>query len=407
MENKAFFIAVGSELLSSKSNKYSPLIASRLFELGINLAGEITASDNEKSIMDSIAFASDRAELIIVTGGLGPTFDDLTRQAISKFCKKPLIHSGEIEKFLQKKYKLKNLPENFLNQCLYLKDATLFENNNGTAFGQAIKGNIKGKNRIFILLPGPYREWAPMWDEKIKYFLRKNFSENKVKSAFFGLCDLKEMEVQHKAEEIMKQHPDVSFTVLASAGICEFSFSCSKDIDFLSIRKKLRKTFEGYIYSEHKKTLAEELYKACLSKGLTLSLAESCTGGLVSNLITDVPGSSQFYKGGVNSYSNEAKMKLLGVRGITLEKYGDVSAECATEMADGAAKVFKTDIAISITGIAGPGGGSQQKPVGSVYFAFNVRGKTSSVFRLFKGDRIFIKNSAANFALFNVLKLVK
>lgn len=403
MKKKVFFLAVGSELLSSKSNRYSPLLAGKLFSLGLSLNGELTVADDLKAIKQAMAFSAEKADIVIVTGGLGPTFDDLTRQALSDFSRKPLVHSSSIEKFLKKRYKLKKLPENFLNQCLALRGAKLFENFNGTAFAQV----LQARGALFILLPGPFREWEPIWEAGIKDFLKKKFPAGKIMTAAYRLCGLKEMEVQKKAEPVMKEHPSASFTVLAGAGICEFSFACRNPEEFKLMKRKFSMAFRGYIYSARGLTLAEELKKACDASGLSLCAAESCTGGLISSLITDVPGSSSFYSGGVSSYSNHSKIKLLGVRATTLKNKGAVSEECAIEMAAGARKIFKTDFSLSVTGIAGPGGGSRRKPVGTVCFAFCSPEKTFSTTVFFKGDRQRIKNASASFALFEVLKLVQ
>ncbi|GAB4030306.1 MAG: competence/damage-inducible protein A [Elusimicrobiota bacterium] len=403
MNEKVFFLAVGSELLSSKSNRYSPLLARKLFKLGLSLDGEITVADDLKAIKQAMAFCAGKAGIVIVTGGLGPTFDDLTRQALCAFSGKPLVHSPVIEKFLKKRYGLKELPENFLNQCLALRGAKLFENFNGTAFAQA----ISARGTLFILLPGPLREWEPIWESKVKHFLKKNFSATKIRTASYRLCGLKEMEVQKKAEPVMKEHPSASFTVLAGAGICEFSFACRNSAEFKLMKRKFSKAFSGYIYSTRGLNLAEELKKACDALHLSICAAESCTGGLISSLITDVPGSSSFYKGGVNCYSNYSKMKLLGVRETTLKNKGAVSEECATEMASGARKIFRSDFSLSVTGIAGPDGGSRKKPVGTVCFAFCSPVKIFSTTAFFRGDRQRIKNAAAYFALFELLKLVQ
>ncbi len=398
---KAFFVAVGSELLSFKANRYSPVLAGKLFKAGYTLAGEITAADRLEDIKKAMDFAQKNADIVIVTGGLGPTFDDLTRQAAASLFNLSLHENQKVKKTLQKRYP--HLEKwNLENQSLVLEKAEVFDNPNGTAFAQVLK--MKGKT--FAFLPGPLKEWEPIWDEKVSKIIANK--KQKIYFKNFRLAGLREAQVQEKAMPVIKEFArDIECTVLAGPYTCEFSFYCSGRSIFRKAGEKLSNIFAEYVYSSRDFSLAAELKELCIKKKVSVSLAESCTGGLVSQLITSEPGSSEFYAGGINAYSNSAKKNILAVSQQTLKKHGAVSRECAIEMARGAKKIFKTDFSASITGIAGPMGGTKDKPVGTVCFGFCGPDSEYSAVSFFRKDRDFIRQSSANFALFALLKLVK
>ncbi|MGC8867034.1 MAG: nicotinamide-nucleotide amidohydrolase family protein [Elusimicrobiales bacterium] len=397
---KAFLIAVGSELLNFKSNTYSPLFASRLRENGIILSGEISALDDKKSIKNALVFASKEAHIIIVCGGLGPTFDDLTRQAVSEFLNTPLIYSTKIEKFLSSRYPDFHTKQNLKNQCLIIKNAKLIENRNGTAFGQVIR---KGK-KIYILLPGPRNEWEPMWND-VERFLK---SRRKIFFKRFRFADLRETEVENLIMPNIKEYSSLQTTVLAGPNICELSITSESKRELIEAEKKIHKIACEFIFSCDSQTLEEKVGELLKKKRLTISTAESCTGGLLGSTITDVPGSSTYYKGGVNAYSNEIKIKILGVRKSTITKYGAVSEQTVREMALNVKKIFSTDCALSISGIAGPGGGSQQKPVGTVFICSVYGDKIKLTKKIFSNrSRDYIKKAAVNTALWHLYKMLK
>ncbi|MEF3280067.1 MAG: nicotinamide-nucleotide amidohydrolase family protein [Elusimicrobiota bacterium] len=399
----AFLVAVGSELLNFKVNQYSPVFSQKLKEIGIILKGEITTPDNLNEIKSAIKYAFNKTDMIIICGGLGPTFDDMTRQAISEITNKPLVFSHKIEFFLKSRYNISKLPENFLNQCYFIKGAKLIENHNGTAFGEI----LKWRKKIFIILPGPRREWEEMWEKKIKEFLKKEFNSGNLYTQRFKIADLKEMEVQNLVQDTINKYKEVNFTVLAGANICEFSIFSYNYLAYKKARKEIQEKLKNNIYGYGDETIEENLGKLLAKKKKTISLAESCTGGLTSSKITDISGSSAYYLGSINAYSNDIKHKLLKVNKKTLKKYGAVSKETAIEMAENAKKIFKSDYAISITGIAGPGGGTKNKPVGLVYFSVVSDKKIFVEKRFFKGDRKFIKQASANTALWLAYKMLK
>jgi nicotinamide-nucleotide amidase len=398
----ATFIATGSELLDFKINKYTPLFSQKLNKLGIKLKYEITSRDNLDDLIKSVNFAILNSDLIIICGGLGPTFDDHTRNVISKITGKKLVFSKEIEKAFKKRYQ-KPLKPNILDQCMILEGSKYIENTNGTAPGEIIEYDKKS----IILLPGPQSEWEGMWKDIEKYLIKK--INNPIITYRFKVAEIKEVELENLLNPVMKKFK-LDYTILAGPNICEFIIRGEKknrDIVYRA-KKEIEEILSEKLYGYDDDTLEKVIGNLLSIKGKTLSIAESCTGGLVSNLITNIPGSSRYYLGGINAYSNFIKRKILGVKENTLKKFGAVSAQTAKEMALNCKNIFNSDISISITGIAGPDGGSKEKPVGLVYFAIAIGNKVKVEKRIFiKKDRIFIKTAAANTSLYLALNIIK
>jgi len=401
---KAEIVCTGSELLGGKLNLYVPLFHERLAPLGFSITREQSCGDALPEIRDALAGALRRADLVIACGGLGPTFDDLTRQAAAAALGRRLFHSKTCEQILAFNYKLKTLPPNFKDQCLLLEGAKPLENTNGTAFGQVL---TRGR-KMLVLLPGPRKEWEPMFpnflDEEIRSFFRLA-PRRQLKLKVAGLW---ETQAEKILRPVMRRFPLASFTILAGPGTVEFILSGDDSGGMIGrAAAACRKALGDKIYGEGEDTLATAVGAGLKARGRTLAAAESCTGGLAAELLTDIPGSSAYFLGGAVAYSNPVKTKLLGVRAGTLKKYGAVSAECAREMAAGARKVFGSDYAFSVTGIAGPAGGTEEKPAGLVFFGLaGPRGQ--AVFRReFRGGRSFVRACAANFILDELRKIIK
>jgi nicotinamide-nucleotide amidase len=281
-----------------------------------------------------------------------------------------------------------------------VENAMLLENPNGTAFGEIIEFNGK----IIILIPGPLNEWLSMWD-KIKDFLSKKLnSKKRIYSVRFKIADLKESELEKALKPITKK----DFTILSGPNICEFILRGYDKRKIEKLKIKVEKIIGPNIYGYEEDTIEKKLGELLKQKGKTLSIAESCTGGLVSSRITDIPGSSAYYLGGINAYSNEIKTKMIKVNKKTIKKYGAVSEQTAYEMALKSRKIFDSDYSVSVTGIAGPEGGTEDKPVGLVWFGISGKEKTLTEKRIFlKKDRSYIKEAAANTAMFLLYKMIK
>ncbi|OGR48418.1 MAG: hypothetical protein A2021_04395 [Elusimicrobia bacterium GWF2_52_66] len=416
---KTEIICTGSELLSGKLNLYVPLFHEKLLPLGFEITREQSPGDTLREIADCIKGALTRADLVVVCGGLGPTFDDLTRQAAASALKKKLVYSNAQDCALKAKYGLAKLPPNLADQCLKLAGAKTIENRNGTAAGQ----EIACKNKLVVLLPGPRHEWEPMFKDCLEADLKRFFSVRGGAPEMLKLkiSGLGEVTAEKLLRPVMKRFKEARYTILAGPWTVEFiitagakgemqSAKCKteeRSSTIAEIEKACRKILGNKIYGVNGDTLEAGAGALLCGAGLTLSCAESCTGGLLSSLITDSPGSSAYFKGSAVAYSNAAKTRLLKVRPQTLKKYGAVSELCAREMALGAKKLFSSDYALAITGIAGPEGGTPKKPVGTVCFALMGPGKTNTFTRRFHGERTFIKRCAANFALDELRKVIE
>lgn len=402
---KAELVCTGSELLAGKLNLYVPVFHQLLSGLGFEISREQSCGDSLASIKDCLAGALSRARLVIACGGLGPTFDDLTRQAAAKVLGRRLAYSEACAQILRHNYGLTRLPPNFKDQCLLVEGAKQLENTNGTACGQV----LTEKGKMLVLLPGPRREWEPMFanflDREIIEFFGNAAPVTQIKLRTAGL---KEPEAEKLVKPAMRRFASPRYTILAGPGTVDFIIS-GDDTRGLVARAAAacRKLLGRHVYGEGELTLAGAVGEKLKRAGRTAAGAESCTGGLVSQLITENAGSSDYFNGCAVTYSNGAKRALLGVKRSTLEKHGAVSGECAAEMAAGARKAFGSDYAYSVTGIAGPGGGTEAKPVGLVYFGLAGPGIRKVYRRNFRGARAAIRTCAANFILDELRKVIK
>lgn len=405
-------ICTGSELVSSKTNRYVPLFSARLHPLGFRIFREHSVGDDLKAIAKTVLCGLNNADLVITCGGLGPTFDDLTRQGAAKALGKKLFYSKHAEQILKDVYNLKELPPNFKNQCLMIAGARPLRNANGTAFGQII---TVGK-KMLLLLPGPQSEWIPMFDDLAAGAIRDFFRvrAGQIKTLRLKISDIWEVEAEKLLQPVMRRFTDTDYTVLAGPNIAEFAFTVSGKnqgeaaAKLAAVEKACRKKLGDRIYGTGEDTLEGTVGALLTQKKATISLAESCTGGAVADALTDIPGSSAYFCGGVTAYSNKSKETVLGVRRNTLLKYGAVSAECAAEMAECARRLFKTDYSAAVTGIAGPGGETKEKPVGLVCFAVAGSAINTRTFtRSFRHTRAHIKRCSVNFILDSLRKIIQ
>lgn len=397
----AIFIATGSELLEFRENKYPLLISKKLSEISITLKAEMTVKDDLDEIKNAISYGLSNYDIIVISGGLGPTFDDHTRKAVSIITKKKIVFSRKLSSLFKKRYNLKRLTSSLENQCYVIEDAIIIENEKGTAPGEL----IPFKNKMIILLPGPKNEWEGMWS-KIKNLLTNKFKNNAYENEIlrFKIADITEAEL----EELLKPVILNNFTILNGPNICEFVIKSTGKEGINYIKENVEKILKERIYGYGDDTLEEVLGRLLRTTNKTLSTAESITSGLLSHKLTNIPKSSMYYIGGVNAYSNRIKQEILKVKEETLLNYGAVSKETAYEMAENVRKIFKTDYSIAITGIAGPDGGSIEKPVGLVYFAISTPDKTIVEKRIFsQKDRLYIKEASANTAIFLLYNLLK
>ena len=366
-------VAVGTEiLLGNIVNTNSAYLAEKCAQLGLSLYYQTVVGDNEQRMKDTIKTALDRSDVVILTGGLGPTEDDLTKEITAEVMGLPLVedaHSRELLDAYLKQYEKndaqRRITSNNYKQAMVPQGALVLDNHNGTAPGLIIEKNGK----TAILLPGPPNELKPMFEEEVFPYLRKKQPEI-IYSQMVKICSIGESQVAEEIQDLIEQQSNPTIAPYAKTGEvhlrvtakAENEKECKKLIK--PVVRELKSRFGKNIFAtEEKKTLEEAVVDMLKDQKLTLSLAESCTGGAIASRIVNVPGASEVFLQGMVTYSNRAKRKSLGVKKNTLKTYGAVSEKCAKEMAKGGCFVTKTDICLSVTGIAGPDGGTKEKPV--------------------------------------------
>lgn len=369
---KAEIIAVGTELLLGQIvNTNARDLAAGLSDCGVIVYYQTVVGDNPGRLKDAINDAYKRVDLVILTGGLGPTKDDLTKEIIAEyFGKKLVLHQPSLDRIQGYFDRMgREMNETNKKQAYMPEGCIILQNNCGTAPGLIVEDGGK----TAILLPGPPKEMNPMFEESVKPWLKEKTGST-IKSRTLKMIDIGESNMAAAVSDLMDgENPTVA--PYAKEGESELRITAmaktEDEADSLiePVAKEIYARLGEYIYGEDDTTLVEALVKKLIEKKLTISTAESCTGGLIASEITSVAGSSEIFGSGYVTYANSAKMKMLGVEDKTLADFGAVSEQTAKEMAEGAKAASGADIAVSVTGIAGPGGGTPEKPVGLVYAA--------------------------------------
>lgn len=380
MSLSAEIIAVGTEILLGEIvNTDAVTVARALSELGINAYYQTVCGDNPERLYDVIMTAKSRADIIITTGGLGPTFDDLTKQVSARAFNKELILDSKELKRIEEYFRSlgKEMTENNARQAYLPEGCTVFENDWGTAPGCAIEDGGK----ILIMLPGPPRECIPMVQERMIPYLKK-LSDSHLVSHRIRIYGMGESEVESKISSFAEKMENPTLAPYAKDGEVLLRVTgkaeTEEKADALTrpVIEKVKEIVGDAVYGVDVNSLHEALVAVLKQKKLTLATAESCTGGLCANLITEVAGSSEVFYGGICAYTNEMKEKLLGIEHELLEKYGAVSCECARALSRAACEKFGTDAGIGVTGFADPETGDEKNPGGTVYVSVTLRGKT-------------------------------
>ncbi|HOH53809.1 MAG TPA: competence/damage-inducible protein A [Fervidobacterium sp.] len=401
MLKSAIILAIGNELVEGlildTNSKY---MSQRLKLAGYYVVRTETLPDNLQIMKDRISVALQDADLIITSGGLGPTEDDITREAVSAVIGRKLIVDKKLsDELVQRaiKYYGKSA-ESVSKQAMIIEGATVLDNPVGTAPGQLVEVNGK----IILILPGPPSELIPIFEnvyDKIK-------ADDSLYTRRIKTIGIPEAILMEEYKDIIYSDPNVTVATMASyeRGV-EVRFTgpilLKDSID--RICDRLIPMLGDSVYALDDSDMQDVVYKLLKDNGLTVSFAESCTGGLISSTFVDIPGVSDVYKGGVITYSNESKMKILGVAQETLEKHGAVSEECVREMVDGCKRLFNSSFAVAVSGIAGPSGGSEEKPVGTVCIALATPTKIISSTHLLRGDRNSIRRRSMLFS-FDILR---
>lgn len=396
-------VCVGSELLMGKSNTHGAYLSTLLEDLGLPLARETTVSDDPREMESLFREIWKRADVILVTGGLGPTFDDITRDVWSKVCGQKPIFRPELLALIADRFRRRGIPMPPANrrQAYILQGARVLKNENGTAPGQLLE--LRGK--VLVLLPGPGREMKPMMERDTIPFLKSKFLPVPRRTKIWRLFGLSESSVDQQLRPVLTAKGGLSWGILAQQGVVDVKMTVSGP-DLRKIAKTLetwditmRTLFGRNLFGGEGETLGSVVGDLLRRAGKTVAVAESCTGGGIAQKITEVPGSSDYFWGGIVVYANAAKSNLLGVKKATLRQYGAVSRQTAKEMADHLRRRARTDVALSVTGIAGPSGGTPEKPVGRIYIGVSRSSGTRVWEKNLSGDRALIRSQSAHWAL--------
>lgn len=398
-------VSVGTELLLGNIvNTNARYLSEKCAMLGLSVYYQTTVGDNEERLAEVIKTALNRSDIVILNGGLGPTEDDLTKETCAKVMGLPLVTDQHTEERLKEYYKgrkKEDLPESNWKQAVIPERAVVFDNGNGTAPGLVVEQNGK----TVILVPGPPNELYPMMEKQICPYLQKK-NEEVILSQMVKICGFGESKVEEMILDLIVKQTNPTLATYAKQGEVHLRVTARAATEeeakklLKPMVKEIKKRFGEAVYTtDEKETLTDVVVKLLKKHELTVTTAESCTGGLLAGTLVGVPGVSEVFREGFVTYSNKAKRKLLDVSKSTLKKYGAVSAQTAKEMAKGGVFATDADICVAITGLAGPDGATPEKPIGLVYIACYMNDKVHVEEFRFKGDRQKIRERSVVQAL--------
>ena len=412
----AWIIATGSEMLTPfRSDTNSIYITEKLNDLGIEVRGKTIVGDNHVELGNELRHALERVDAVFLTGGLGPTEDDLTREVIAQVLETPLVEDVKIVDQIRTRFSSRGLrmPDVNRRQALVPKGATLLPNPRGTAAGLW----IHWRDKVIVALPGPPRELEPMFDESLLNQLRNRTRDMSLSRRVLRITGLTESQVEELTQPIysgwQSKKPPIATSILATFGRIEIHLSVrtATETEGLTLLDRavqdLSQTLGASLYSSDGRTLEQVVGDLLITRKWKIAVAESCTGGLVSSRLTDVSGSSAYFEMGVVAYGNETKMKQLAVPKLVLNEHGAVSESVAAAMASGVRSNAGTELGIGVTGIAGPTGGTKEKPVGTVVFAVETPDRQEIRTIRFYGGRELINYQASQFALDMVRRILE
>lgn len=378
---KTAILSVGTEILFGQiTNTNTVFLSQQLNLLGFDVMYHYTVGDNSGRLAEIIQLAFRDCDLIITTGGLGPTEDDLTKEtACQVFHDHLVMDQDSLDALLSRAKKYgRPMTENNYKQAMMPTKAVVFDNDAGSAPGFALSENGK----TIVCMPGPPREMTRMWQRRVAPYL-KNMQTGVIHYRMLRCFGIGESSLETELLDLIHGQSDPTLATYAKEGECSLRIASKRQTleeaeqAVETMTERVRQRIGEYIYSENDEELAEVVGRKLIERNITLSACESCTGGLFSGAITEIPGISAVFDRGLVTYTYDAKMDELGVKWETLEKYTAESSQVAAEMAEGLAKKTRSDICISVTGIAGPDGGTEEKPVGLIYIGCVYRGKTT------------------------------
>jgi len=404
----AEIIAVGSELLTPhRQDTNSLFLTEKLNDLGVEVRFKSIVGDDLEGLTAAAKLAMRRSDIIIFTGGLGPTEDDLTREAVAEGLGLKLQRDPEVMAKIEARFAKRSMKmtTNNAKQADILSSATVLPNTLGSAPGQWIAGKYDGQERLLMLLPGPPYEMKALFEAECIPRLRARIPVQHIATRTLKMAMMPESQVDARVAPIYKLYTDVETTILAGAGEIQLHLRCRKESQpdaearVQELADKIEDELGDAIFSRKGETIEQIVSYLLQMRGMTLAVAESCTGGLLAERITSLSGSSRYFLGGAVVYSNELKTQFANVPKALIDQHGAVSREVAASMAEGIRKRCLASYGIGITGVAGPSGGTEQKPVGLVYIALAGEEGTQVVERNFPGDRKRIRQFATQQAL--------
>lgn len=400
----AEIIAVGSELLTpEKTDTNSLWLTEKLMGIGVEVMLKTIVGDDEARLEEAIRDALKRSDIVITTGGLGPTEDDVTRQVSARAAGREVMYQPELENELRERFRRwgREMPEINKRQAYVIDGADVLPNPHGSAVGMLL--NSDGK--FLVVLPGPPREMKPMFEDHVLERLKSVAGDVRVVRRVLRVSGMGESAVDELIAPIYKSYPNVQTSILFNRVEIEVHLSATSSSEteaagvLEELTAKLADVLGPALFATNGETMEEVVGKLLVERGQTVAVAESCTGGLIGMRLTEVPGSSDYFMEGAVTYSNTAKIRTLNVPGETLEAHGAVSAETAEAMAKGMRERASTDYAIAVTGVAGPGGGTDEKPVGTVFIGYADGRRTKSIRMTLPGDRYLIRWRSSQAAL--------
>lgn len=409
----AEIIAVGSEMLTPyRIDTNSLALTAELNKLGVSVAFKTILGDSLPQLIDAVRIALRRADIVVCSGGLGPTEDDLTREAVAAALGVGMQRNQAVVDDLRERFQKRGIAIREINfkQGDVIDGAELLPNANGTAPGQWIQTVFEGKQRIVILLPGPPRELTALYTDQVERRLREVVPEAHIATASLRMAVVPESEVDARTSPIYRQYPDVQTTILSTQGEIQLHFlataatTAAAAARVAEVHRRCAEEMQEFVFSTNNDSLEQVVLQLLSEYHKTVATAESCTGGLVAQRLTAIAGSSDSFLGGAVVYSNALKTSLASVDAALLQQHGAVSEPVARAMAEGIRERTGADLAVGITGIAGPGGGTPDKPVGLVYLAIADATETRCTPLRLSGDRERIRWMTSQYALVELRK---
>lgn len=400
----AEIIAIGSELLTPQRTDTNSLwLTERLNELGVEVKLKTVVGDDALRLQEAIRDALTRSEIVITTGGLGPTEDDITRSVAADAVDRILIYSEELEEEIREKFRRMNrdMPDRNKRQAFLIEGSDALPNTFGTAPGMILETD----GRFLVVLPGPPKEMKPMFSNHVIPRLSSVVGENVMRKRVLKVSGMGESAIDEAIADIYKGFSDIDTSILFNKSEVEIHLTAKARTEseceglISKLITDIRNVLGIAVFSETGEEMEEVVARLLIERSQTVAVAESCTGGLIGMRLTEVPGSSAFFDEGIIAYANSAKEKYLGVPAHLIETVGAVSAEVAEAMAKGMLEKSGADHAISVTGIAGPTGGSEEKPVGTVFIGYASAKTVRCVSLRIPGDRFLIRWRSSQAAL--------